>query len=62
MKKLIQFNFGLRSVSKVSSLDEVDNLGYLPELGCHTLILMEIDPVGLVDIPAPLPMDHVTVC
>lgn len=56
---LIQFYFS--AATQVSSLNEVDNLGYLPELCRHTLILMEIDPVGLVDVPAPLPMDHVTV-
>ena len=57
--RLIQFYFS--AATQVSSLNEVDNLGYLPELCRHTLILMEIDPVGLVDVPAPLPMDHVTV-
>jgi len=50
------------SLCSLISLKEVDNLADLRQLGDSVLRLVEVDPVGLVDVPAAIAVHHVALC
>ena len=49
------------NIRRLISLDKVEYFGDLAEFSDDFLVLVEVDPVSLVYVPAALAMNHVTI-